>query len=85
VTDQRQMENDSWYLGGADVDEIRQKMDAKMEEIRSKGGEVLNPSFEIEQGGDVPNAQARFDYRLPADEIGREVEYAPDDVEDPGP
>jgi hypothetical protein len=77
------MASDSWYLGGADVEDVRRAMDEKMAEIRGKGGEVLNPSFEIERGGDVPNAQARFDYRLPVDEIGREVEFDPDDVEDP--
>lgn len=50
--------------GGADVGGVRRAMAEKMAEIRGEGGEVLNPPFEIERGKDVPNAQARFDFRL---------------------
>lgn len=82
--DNRPLADDSWCLGGSDVEGVRRAMDEKMTEIRGRGGEILRPSFEVDGGGDVPNVQLRFDYRMPADEIARGVDYDPADLEDPG-
>jgi hypothetical protein len=77
------MESDAFYLDGDDPDEVERAMNAKIEEIRGKGGEVENVSFTVGHPTDATRAEARFDYRLPADEIAEAVEYDPDSVEDP--
>jgi hypothetical protein len=76
------MESDAFYLNGADVEDVERAMNRKLDEIRQKGGEVENVSFTVTTANDQPWAEARFDYRLPADEIGEEVEFDPDSVED---
>ena len=76
------MENDSFFLGGEDIEDVRRAMEAKQAEVRGQGGEVFNERFETTHRGDVPFAEARFDYRLPADRIGAEVDFATDSVED---
>ncbi len=76
------MESDAYYLDGTDVEAVERAMNDKIAEIRGKGGEVSNVSFEVVTAGDRPRAEARFDYRLPPDQIGAEVELDPDSVED---
>ncbi len=76
------MESDAFYLDGDDVEAVERAMNEKIEEIRGKGGEVSDVSFVVTRPGDQPRAEARFDYRLPPEEIGAEVEFDPDSVED---
>lgn len=76
------MESDAFYLDGDDPDEVERAMNDKMAEIRAKGGEVSNVSFVVTRPTDATRAEARFDYKLPPDEIGAEVEFDPDSVED---
>jgi len=76
------LENDAFFLGGEDIEDVRRAMEAKQAEIRGQGGEVFNERFETTHRGEVPFAEARFDYRLPADRIGAEVDFAADSVED---
>jgi len=76
------MESDAFYLDGDDPDAVERAMNEKIEEIRDKGGEVGNVSFTVTHPTAAIRAEARFDYGLPADEIGAEVEFDPDSVED---
>ncbi len=76
------MESDAFYLDGDNPDAVERAMNEKIEEIRGKGGEVSNVSFAVSYPTDATRAEARFDYRLPAEEIGAEVEFDPDSVED---
>ena len=76
------MESDAFYLDGDNPDAVERAMNEKIEEIRGKGGEVSNVSFTVSHPTDATRAEARFDYRLPAEEIGAEVEFDPDSVED---
>ena len=55
-------------------------MNDKIAEIRGKGSEASNVSFEVVTAGDEPETEARFDYRLPPDQFGAEVEFDPDSV-----
>jgi len=77
------MESDAFYLDGDEPAEVERAMNAKIAEIRGKGGEVENVSFTVSHPTAATRAEARFDYRLPAAEIAEEVEYDPDSVEDP--
>jgi hypothetical protein len=76
------MESDAFYKDGDDPDAAERAMNEKIEEIPGKGGEVGNVSFSVTHPTDATRAEARFDYRLPADEIGAEVEFDPGSVED---
>jgi TPP-dependent pyruvate/acetoin dehydrogenase alpha subunit len=76
------MESDAFYLDGDDVEAVERAMNEKIEEIRGKGGEVSDVSFVVTRPGDQSRAEARFDYRLPPEEIGAEVEFDPGSVED---
>ena len=78
----RRIESDSFFLDGRDVEDIRRAMDEKIGEIRTRGAEVESVTFEETQAGDGPYATARFEYRLPAEEVGAEVEFNRADVED---
>lgn len=71
----QRMESDSYYREGDDPAAIEQTMNDKIAEIEGLGGEVENISFRITRPGDQPWAEARFDYRLPADAIADEIEY----------
>lgn len=76
------METDAFYLDGDDPDAVERTMNAKTAEIQGKGGEVSNVAFNVPHPTDAMRAEARFDYRLPADGIGAKVEFDPDSVED---
>ncbi len=76
------MESDAFYLDGTDVEAVERAMNDEIAEIRGKGGEVSNVSFEVVTAGDQLKAEARFDYTLPPDQIGAEVEFDPGSVED---
>ncbi|HEV2106930.1 MAG TPA: hypothetical protein VGR16_01560 [Thermomicrobiales bacterium] len=74
---------DSFYLDGEDINAVRQAMHLKMEEVRAAGGKVMNEQFETKRAGRGRVAEARFDYEMPVDKLGDEVEFNPPDVEDP--
>lgn len=74
---------DSFYLDGEDIDQVRKATELKMEEIRAAGGKITNERFETKRAGDRRIAEARFDYEMPVDKLGEEVEFNPPDVEDP--
>lgn len=77
------MGTDSFYLDGNDTDGVRQAMTLKMDEIRAAGGKIMNERFETKRAGGRDVAEARFDYEMPVDKLGEEVEFDPSDVEDP--
>lgn len=80
--DQR-LGTDSFYLEGDDPQAVREAMDLKKQEITGAGGSIMNEQFETKRAGEQEVAEARFDYRMPIDDLAREVEFNPPDVEDP--
>lgn len=77
-----EMASDAYFQAGPDRDALEREMNATIDDIRRKGGEVSDVSIVETTRGEQPWAEARFDYRMPADEIASEVEFAPDSVED---
>lgn len=76
------MESDAYFRAGPDRGALEREMNATIDDIRRKGGEVSDVSIVETTRGDQPWAEARFDYRMPAAEIASEVQFDPDSVED---